>query len=62
MLCPRCKGNTEVNRTLDLDFSVERNRHCLNCGRYFNTVEILKHEYDTFVSTQPGAQKLLFWS
>lgn len=62
MLCPRCRGDSEVNRTVDLNDSIERNRRCMKCGKYFNTVEILKHEYEQLAATQPDGQKLLHWS
>ena len=61
MLCPRCGGDTEVNRTLDLDFSIERNRRCMKCGRYFNTLEILLHEYEELASKR-DAQRLIHWT
>ena len=60
MFCPRCNGNTKVNRTVDLDYTIERNRRCTQCGRYFDTVEILKNEFEKIISTQSDDQKPLW--
>lgn len=60
MLCPRCGSNTEVNRTNDLDFKIERNRRCLACGKYFNTVEVPMYDYEILCSGLPNHQKSLF--
>lgn len=60
MLCPRCGEDTEVNRTIDLDFLIERNRRCMSCGRYFNTIEVTKYEYELLSQHLPGHQRTLW--
>ena len=48
MNCPYCGKKSHVNRTVDLDWSVERNRRCPICGKYFDTVEIPVDDYKRY--------------
>lgn len=50
MRCPFCGSDLIVNRTRDLLVIVERNRRCLACGRYLDTVEVFKDEYDNLIN------------
>lgn len=53
MRCPFCGADLVVNRTRDLLVIVERNRRCLACGRYIDTVEVFKNEYDGLINGIP---------
>lgn len=42
MLCPKCEGKVRCIDTRDS----QRRRECKECGHRFNTMEVLKKEYD----------------
>lgn len=50
MLCPKCGGELYVNRTMDLDLTVARNRRCPKCGAYTDTIEVRIDEYNSLVN------------
>jgi transcriptional regulator NrdR family protein len=52
-ICPICGYDTEVNdsRYRERTGVIVRNRKCLNCKRYFKTVEIEKKVFDRLLSS-----------
>lgn len=46
MNCPKCKGKTEVEKTIIKNDRVFRYRRCKACGKRFKTVEMISDGWD----------------
>lgn len=46
MNCPKCKGKTEVEKTIIKNDRVFRYRRCKTCGKRFKTVEMISDGWD----------------
>lgn len=48
MKCPKCGGRGDILDCRETDYGKRRKHECLQCKHRFQTVELLKRDYDAF--------------